>query len=245
VLLRLHHVGLIVRDLEATSAQYTEKLGLRLDRVEDYGDGLLRIGFLVCGDVFLELIQPLTDEGPNAAWLRSVGEGIQHLAFEVGDVNGTLAELTARGVPLLDRGARRGASGTRIAFLDPRGFAGSLLELVEETAESRAVNAHALDAGWVRYCGAAPPGPPPRSPNPGGSEGWPPRPPILGGVDVAGVHSAPVSAIRAALTSALSQGERGQTALRGGTARSFAPMPQRVETALQRSPQDWGVRGAR
>ena len=51
-----------MRDLEATSAQYTEKLGLRLDRVEDYGDGLLRIGFLMCGDVFLELIQPLTDE---------------------------------------------------------------------------------------------------------------------------------------------------------------------------------------
>jgi methylmalonyl-CoA epimerase len=111
VLLRLHHVGLIVRDLEATSVQYTEKLGLRLDRVEDYGDGLLRIGFLVCGDVFLELIQPLTDDGPNAAWLRTVGEGIQHLAFEVGDVNGTLAELTARGVPLLDRGARPGRVG--------------------------------------------------------------------------------------------------------------------------------------
>ena len=157
MLLRLHHVGLIVRDLEATSAQYTEKLGLRLDRVEDYGDGLLRIGFLVCGDVFLELIQPLTDDGPNAAWLRTLGEGIQHLAFEVGDVNGTLAELTARGVPLLDRGARPGASGTRIAFLDPRGFAGSLLELVEETAASRAVNAHTFDAAWVRYCGAVPP----------------------------------------------------------------------------------------
>ena len=169
MLLRLHHVGLIVRDLAATSAQYTEKLGLRLDRVEEYGDGLLRIGFLVCGDVFLELIQPLTDEGPNAAWLRTMGEGIQHLAFEVGDVNGTLAELVARGVPLLDRGARPGASGTRIAFLDPHGFAGSLLELVEETAESRAVNAHTLDAGWVRYCGAAPPSAPPQPPNPGGS----------------------------------------------------------------------------
>jgi len=181
MLWRLHHVGLIVRDLEATSAQYTEKLGLRLDRVEDYGDGLLRIGFLVCGDVFLELIQPLTDDGPNAAWLRTVGEGLQHLAFEVGDVNGTLAELTARGVPLLDRGARRGASGTRIAFLDPRGFAGSLLELVEETAESRAVNAHALEAGWVRYCGAVPPTYPPSPPPSQGRGSPPPRPPNAGG----------------------------------------------------------------
>ncbi len=181
MLWRLHHVGLIVRDLEATSAQYTEKLGLRLDRVEDYGDGLLRIGFLVCGDVFLELIQPLTDDGPNAAWLRTVGEGLQHLAFEVGDVNGTLAELTARGVPLLDRGARRGASGTRIAFLDPRGFAGSLLELVEETAESRAVNAHALEAGWVRYCGAAPPTYPPGPPPSQGRGSLPARPPNAGG----------------------------------------------------------------
>jgi methylmalonyl-CoA epimerase len=159
VLLRLHHVGLIVADLEAATAQYTDKLGLSLDRVEDFGDGLLRIGFVVCRDVFLELIQPLTADGPNAQWLRTYGEGIQHLAFEVGDLDASLAELTARGVPLLDRGGRRGASGTRIAFLDPRGFAGSLLELVEETPESRAVNAHTQAASWVQYCGTAPPAP--------------------------------------------------------------------------------------
>jgi methylmalonyl-CoA/ethylmalonyl-CoA epimerase len=161
MLIRLHHVGLIVADLEATSAQYTDKLGLRLDRVEDYGDGLLRIGFIACRDVFLELIQPLTADGPNANWLRTFGEGIQHLAFEVGDLDASLAELTARGVPLLDRGARRGASATRIAFLDPRGFAGSLLELVQETPESRAINAHAAAVAGIRYCGAAPPPPAP------------------------------------------------------------------------------------
>ena len=160
MLLRLHHVGLIVADLDAASAQYTEKLGLPLDRVEDYGDGLLRIGFVVCRDVFLELIQPLTAEGPNAEWLRTMGEGIQHLAFEVADLDASLAELTARGVPLLDRGARRGASGTRIAFMDPRGFAVSLLELVQETPESRAVNAHTHPAPWVRYCASVPPAPP-------------------------------------------------------------------------------------
>ena len=160
MLIRLHHVGLVVADLEAASAQYTDKLGLPLDRVEDYGDGLLRIGFIACRDVFLELIQPLTADGPNANWLRTFGEGIQHLAFEVGDLNASLAELTARGVPLLDRGARRGASGTRIAFLDPRGFAGSLLELVQETPESRAINAHAPATAGVRYCGAVPETPP-------------------------------------------------------------------------------------
>ena len=158
MLLRLHHVGLIVRDLDTPTAQYTERLGLPLDRVEDYGGGLLRIGFIACGDVYLELIQPLTADGPNAHWLHTFGEGIQHLAFEVGALDAALAQLTARGVPLLDRGGRRGASGTRIAFLDPRGFAGSLLELVEETAESRAVDTHALAADWVRYCHAVPPG---------------------------------------------------------------------------------------
>ncbi len=166
LLRRLHHVGLIVADLDAATARYADQLGLPLDRVEDYGDGLLRIGFVACGDVYLELIQPLTADGPNARWLHAYGEGIQHLAFEVEALDGALATLTARGVPLLDRGARRGASGTRIAFLDPRGFAGSLLELVQETAESRAVNTHALEAPWVRYCGAVLPAPPASQPGP-------------------------------------------------------------------------------
>ena len=85
------------------------------------------------------------------------GKGIQHLAFEVADVDASLYHLAALGVPLLDRQGRRGASGTRIAFLDPSGFRGSLLELVQETAESRGVNAHTRAADWVRYCRAVPP----------------------------------------------------------------------------------------
>ena len=72
--------------------------------------------------------------------------------------------------------------------------------LVEETAESRAVNAHALDAPWVRYCGALPPDQPPQPPNNGGS--WMRR-----------IASATRLAAPVALTPALSQREREQGVL--------------------------------
>jgi methylmalonyl-CoA/ethylmalonyl-CoA epimerase len=132
----LDHVGIVVRDLDATAARYQAVLGLELDAVEDYGAGLLRIGFLEVGDagpfgaVKLELLEP--GRPGSSAWdfLTRHGEGIEHLAFFVDDVDQELERLAASGVPLIDRCARAGAGGMRIAFLEPAALDGVLGELV-------------------------------------------------------------------------------------------------------------------
>ncbi|HEX6845229.1 MAG TPA: VOC family protein, partial [Actinomycetota bacterium] len=55
-----------------------------------------------------------------------------HLALEVDTIDAALVDLAARGVPLIDRSARPGGNGTRIAFLHPTAFGGVLVELVVE-----------------------------------------------------------------------------------------------------------------
>jgi methylmalonyl-CoA/ethylmalonyl-CoA epimerase len=121
---------MLVRDARAT-AERLRPLGLEVAAWEDYGPGLLRIGFIPLEGTLLELIEPLTDEGFNADWLREHGEGLQHVALEVDNINAAIEAMKARGVALQDGAPRRGAGDTLIAFLAQETIAGLLVELVQ------------------------------------------------------------------------------------------------------------------
>ena len=127
---RVDHLGVIVGDLDEAVQSFTQHLGLELDHTERYGDEL-DIAFLPCGETLVELIMPRTEEGSNADYLRQHGPGIQHVAFEVDDLDAALEELSERGVNPLGEAPVPGAGGMRIAFLDPGSFGGILVELCE------------------------------------------------------------------------------------------------------------------
>ena len=127
---RVNHLGILVEDLDGAVRSFTENLGLSLDHVERYGEEL-EIAFLPCGETLVELIKPLSDEGWNADYLKEQGPSIQHVAFEVEDLEAALEELKARGVYTMGDAPMPGAGGMRIAFLDPQAFGGILVELCE------------------------------------------------------------------------------------------------------------------
>jgi methylmalonyl-CoA/ethylmalonyl-CoA epimerase len=127
---RVNHFGVIVEDLDDAVRSFTEHLGLTLDHIEPYGDEL-EIAFLPCGETLVELIEPRTQAGSNADYLKEHGPGIQHVAFEVDDLDAALEELSERGVSPLSEAPLPGAGGMRIAFLDPESFGGILVELCE------------------------------------------------------------------------------------------------------------------
>jgi methylmalonyl-CoA/ethylmalonyl-CoA epimerase len=127
---RVNHLGVIVEDLDEAVRSFTEHLGLTLDHIEPYGDEL-EIAFLPCGATLVELIEPRTQAGSNADYLKEHGPGIQHVAFEVGDLEAALSELAERGVKPLGDAPIPGAGSTRIAFLEPQAFGGILVELCE------------------------------------------------------------------------------------------------------------------
>lgn len=73
----------------------------------------------------------MTETGFSAGWLDAKGPGIQHVAFEIDDLEAALAELARKGLRPTGEAPRPGAGGTVIAFLDPEPFGGVIVELVQ------------------------------------------------------------------------------------------------------------------
>ena len=128
---RIHHVGIVVRDAEAAAETYRRALGVEPMALEDYR-GTAKVAFLRAGETLLELIEPLTDEGPWADALRAHGEGAHHYALEVVDLRAAVAALSASGLGFLDPRPSRGTGNTLSVFLDPSTTGGTLIELVQQ-----------------------------------------------------------------------------------------------------------------
>jgi methylmalonyl-CoA/ethylmalonyl-CoA epimerase len=127
---RVHHVAVIVRDLDAALGLYRDRLGLPLELVLPIESDRVRIAFLAVGESKIELVEPTDDTTGVARFLASKGEGFHHVCFEVPDVAAALQRLAAEGIELIDAAPRRGAEGP-VAFLHPRSCHGVLVELIE------------------------------------------------------------------------------------------------------------------
>jgi methylmalonyl-CoA epimerase len=127
----IDHVAIVVKDLDATLRLYTETLGFKEVYREIVGDqGVEAVG-LEAGGSFVELLQPLDEASPIAAFRGDAATKLHHMAYRVADIEAALAELKAKGVRLIDEHARRGAHGNLIAFLHPKATDGVLIELCQ------------------------------------------------------------------------------------------------------------------
>jgi methylmalonyl-CoA/ethylmalonyl-CoA epimerase len=127
---RVHHVAVVVRDIEAALGFYRDTLGLPVELVLPIETDRVVIAFLSVGESKVELVQPTDGSTGVARFLESKGEGFHHVCVETPDVDATLTELAAAGVEVIDAQARRGAEGP-VAFLHPRSCHGVLVELIE------------------------------------------------------------------------------------------------------------------
>jgi methylmalonyl-CoA/ethylmalonyl-CoA epimerase len=127
---RVHHVAILVRDIDSALATYGTTLGLPIESVVPIASDGVTIAFLTVGQSKVELVMPTDPASGVARFLESRGEGFHHVCFEVDDLGRTLDELAADGIELIDRVPRRGAEGP-VAFLHPRSCHGVLVELIE------------------------------------------------------------------------------------------------------------------
>jgi methylmalonyl-CoA mutase, C-terminal domain len=130
-IIRLHHVGIVVRDAEAAAETYCRTLGLDPIALEEF-HGEARVAFVRAGGPLLEFIQPLRDGTPWAAALRDRGEGVHHFALEVVDLREAAAALGAAGAPLLNPRPQRAPGNVLSVFIDPAATGGTLIELVQQ-----------------------------------------------------------------------------------------------------------------
>lgn len=131
----LHHVAVVVRDLDQALAIYQNGLGLELDRIEDLPDRGVRVAFLRAGGTKIELVQPVRENSEVSEFLARRGEGLHHVAFRTFALEDAVRACSAAGAKPVGGDARRGAGGTRVAFLHPKTTGGVLIELVEESGE--------------------------------------------------------------------------------------------------------------
>lgn len=129
---RVDQIAIAVKDLEAAKWFYAEVLGLPLIHTEVLEEERVKVALFKVGEVEIELVEGIGEENPLAKFLAKRGEGLHHISLEVEDLEGALARLERAGVPLIDRSPRKGASGTKVAFLHPKGCHGVLIELVEK-----------------------------------------------------------------------------------------------------------------
>lgn len=128
---KIDHIGIAVKDLQAAINFYQGMLGLKVTEIEEVAEQKVRVAFFPTGDSEVELLESTTPDGPIARFIEKNGEGIQHIAFRVDNLEEKLAELKEKGVRLIDEKPRRGAGGANIAFLHPKSTFGTLVELCE------------------------------------------------------------------------------------------------------------------
>lgn len=126
--LKIDHIGIAVKNLEEGSKIY-EILGIVSAGTEEVAEQKVRVSFFPVGDSEIELLESTAPDGPIAKYIEKNGEGIQHIALRVENIEEALAELKAKGIRLIDEKPRYGAGGAKIAFIHPKATGGVLLEL--------------------------------------------------------------------------------------------------------------------
>ena len=127
----LCHIGIAVKNISEARKFYQNILGLNEIAGEVVEDQKANTLFLELGDSKIELLEPLSSEGPVAKHLSKFGEGIHHIALYVENLQETLDKLKQMDVWVIDEKPRKGAFNNSIAFLHPVSSHGVLIELIE------------------------------------------------------------------------------------------------------------------
>ena len=129
--LKIDHLGIAVHSIEEAKKLFQDTLGLEFEGSETVEEQKVTTAFFPVGDSEVELLESTAPDGPIAKYLEKRGEGIQHIAFRVENIEEALAELKEKGIRLIDEKPRLGAGGAKIAFLHPKSTHGVLIEISE------------------------------------------------------------------------------------------------------------------
>lgn len=128
---RLNHVAIAVPDLAAATRKYRNVLGAKVSEPQALPEHGVTVVFVELENTKTELLEPLGENSPIAAFLaKSPSGGIHHMCYEVEDIIASRDALKAEGVRVLGDGEpKTGAHGKPVLFLHPKDFDGTLIEL--------------------------------------------------------------------------------------------------------------------
>lgn len=130
-ILKIDHLGVAVKSIDEGKNFWTDVLGLDFEGTETVEAQKVTTAFLPVGESEVELLESTAPDGPVAKYIEKKGEGVQHVAFRVENIEEALQELKEKGIRLIDETPRMGAGGAKIAFLHPKATSGVLVELCQ------------------------------------------------------------------------------------------------------------------
>ena len=128
---QIAHIGIAVRDVEASIPLYTNLLGMTLEKMEEVESEQVKVAFIKIGETRIELLEPLSEKSAIHSFLEKKGEGIHHIALEVDNIDERLEDLQKNGIRLINEQPKEGADNAQIAFLHPKSTNGVLFELCQ------------------------------------------------------------------------------------------------------------------
>ena len=128
---RVNHIAIAVPDLTAATASYRDTLGAKLSQAQALPEHGVTVVFVELENTKVELLEPLGENSPIAAFLeKAPSGGMHHICYEVADILAARDQLSASGARVLGSGEPKiGAHGKPVLFLHPKDFFGTLIEL--------------------------------------------------------------------------------------------------------------------
>ena len=127
----IDHIGIAVKSIDEALKLWQDTMGIKCHGVEEVAEQKVRTAFLPVDDTEFELLEGTAEDSPVTKFIEKKGEGIQHIAIRVDNIEEALKELKEKGVRLIDETPRYGAGGAKIAFVHPKASGGVLLELCQ------------------------------------------------------------------------------------------------------------------
>lgn len=127
----IHHIGILVENIEDALKFWQDTLGIELDQVLDTPAEASKVAFLPVGGSEIELIQPTTSDSGIARYLEKRGPGMHHICLEVDNLKEMLSQLRAKGFQLINEEPQIGEDGRLYAFIHPKSTYGVMVELYE------------------------------------------------------------------------------------------------------------------
>ncbi|ACP24852.1 putative lactoylglutathione lyase [Sinorhizobium fredii NGR234] len=130
---RVNHVAIAVPNLATAAESYRATLGAAVTEPQALPEHGVTVVFVTLANTKVELLEPLGDQSPIAAFLeKNPAGGMHHICYEVEDIIAARDRLREAGARVLgDGNPKTGAHGKPVLFLHPKDFHGTLIELEE------------------------------------------------------------------------------------------------------------------
>ncbi|MBM3118757.1 MAG: methylmalonyl-CoA epimerase [Chloroflexi bacterium] len=129
---KVHHVAVVVKNLDEALQLYDNFFGAKPSKIETIPQQGVKAALLpMAQGGEIELLEPIDPQSGVAKFLESRGEGIHHICLEVDDVDQELCTLADKGAQLIDKQGRPGLAG-KVGFIHPKSTKGVLIELAQK-----------------------------------------------------------------------------------------------------------------